>query len=428
MRFLIRAYFAALVATALFWISPNCNIRSHAAEQRGAVPCPNKAATEEATKRILDRFAADFAKASTPAKKVTLARELVRAAETEKEDAVRFMLLRLARDLAMDARDQESVIEAIRGILKHFLPDGKNSPREQLDYAESLRKQSKNLTGQRQRRLQADAAEWYLRAQPNVDGIDGLLVEKRLQEFGLFKTAPIVAPGVEASLAGTKDGSKMGHQELKSTKRSEAEGTVVCQSLIAKTKPEGLAAEAVAFDAPPGDGRRGANGFLIPAPETWATKGTAWRCSYRRDGTANGIHFIHPFQQGQVVVTLLTGVVHVDSPGKWQPGHLGYIPRTPGISLEKSANFERVLNMSGKNWHDISSALLANGQILIHIDQKLVVTGRVAAAVPLELGEGFQGPKLPRCLRPGEGGVIVGPRDSPGFNEALSIRNAEGEK
>jgi len=44
---------------------------------------------------------------------------------------------------------------------------------------------------------------------------------------------------------------------------------VVCGKLVSKRKPVGLNAWAVTFDAPPGNGRRGANGFLIDAPAGW---------------------------------------------------------------------------------------------------------------------------------------------------------------
>lgn len=290
---------------------------------------------------------------------------------------------------------------------------------EQVQLADGWWNLAATEKGLVQRNLLARAGVWYRKALPSESGLARVKIEKRLAEI------PSDAGRETSDAANTQPerGSPKVDAEPTlddSSPVAKGKGAVVCQTLAAKSKPTGLAAEAMPFDGPPGNGRRGANGFLLPSLDKWAAKGTAWSCQYRRDGSSRGIHFVHPFRQGHVVVTFLAGTVHVDSPGSWRPGQPGYVPGSSGLALERSKDFDQALDLSGNVWHTLRSVLLANGRILLYVDDRPVAAGRVPGAVPLELGAGFQGEGFPRRLQPGEAGVIIGPRDMQ-INEAQSI-------
>lgn len=192
---------------------------------------------------------------------------------------------------------------------------------------------------------------------------------------------------------------------------------LVCKGLVAKKTPQGLLAGAITFDAPPGDGRRGANGFIIHAPSHWEEEGTTWRCEYRRDGTARGVIFIHPFGDGHVVVTAFPpGNLHVASPGRW-PEFFAYIPRHASIL---QAEFPEDIRLDARG-RQLASTLTADGSYRFSVDGMQVAEGKVEAAEPLELSRDFHGTRLPEILRRGDAGIIVGPHDNPGINELQNI-------
>jgi len=142
-------------------------------------------------------------------------------------------------------------------------------------------------------RLRSRAAYWYRRASPNLSGLVKQKCEKRLEqipETNAPKEIQIVSPSPDGKLP------KKAPVETKSPAVAVApriDATPVCARLEAKKPPEGLAAGAIPFSAPRGEGRSGANGFLIEAAAGWDRRGTAWSCTYCRTESAEGVHFIN---------------------------------------------------------------------------------------------------------------------------------------
>ena len=198
------------------------------------------------------------------------------------------------------------------------------------------------------------------------------------------------------------------------------ESASACTKLEAKKPPVGLTPGAIPFSAPRGDGRSGANGFLVEATAGWETRGTAWACTYRRaHGDARGVQFIHPFRTGHIVVTVSRNGLHVGSPGKW-PSH-GFTPtQRTSLPLAKAINYAQAFDIEGDPARKLVSVLAPNGRYQFVLDGQLVAWSVVPFAMPLQLTPDFNGADLPMTLRLGMGGVIIGPRDR-GENRATDI-------
>ena len=148
-------------------------------------PRPSHDAIVKALAKVRDVYKADLAKANKPKEKATLAEELLTAADgVGQDDAGRLALLTLARDLAVDANDGRLAVKVVRAIVSRFVPDGPTDPAEQIRLgSESWTKAETALSDERLH-LQVQAAEWYVRAQPVVTGLDETLIAKRLAEIG----------------------------------------------------------------------------------------------------------------------------------------------------------------------------------------------------------------------------------------------------
>jgi len=196
--------------------------------------------------------------------------------------------------------------------------------------------------------------------------------------------------------------------------------SLICEKLESKRAPTALNAQAVAFNAPPGDGRRGANGFLIAAPAGWETKGTVWSCEFARDGHSRGILFIHPYQAGHVVVTVGPTGFHIGSPGEW-PKSRTYGPGYKGFPLQKSADFAEVFKLEDQS-HRLTSKLAANGSYEFLLDGKVVATTQVTSVLPMKFNASTKFTKQSVTeVAKGTGGVIIGPTDK-GSARASQLR------
>jgi len=208
----------------------------------------------------------------------------------------------------------------------------------------------------------------------------------------------------------------------------------VCGALQAKASPKELAADAVHFTAPRGNGRGGANGFLIRASADWREKGTEWRFHYVRSGSARGLQIVHPWQEGQILVAIHPGVVIVPG-GRW--AELGWRPSV-GVPVQKEAAHDEVLPVKDAVGHEVVSQLHPGGSYRLYFDGALVGTAEVAGSMPLSLevpagvrppGTGvwgqanFVGEDVSRPLKPGEAALIIGPQDQ-GSNVARDINFA----
>ncbi len=236
-------------------------------------------------------------------------------------------------------------------------------------------------------RLKQRATYWYLRALPNVTGLTRQKLMLQLDELA----------------AGSKDGGG-GPPRLPSHR-------VVCESLHAKGSPRNLIPEATPFGASRGDGRSGANGFLLNAPSGWQEHGTVWTCVYRRGGTARGVHFVHPVATGHIIVGVSNSNVSLYSSRSWPP--------RGDFKLQKSAEFNELFRLD-ETPHRLTSVVAADGTFRFYLDDALVAVGKATQAVPLELSEGFSGGGLPRALKPGEAAIVIGPMDN-GVNDAREV-------
>jgi serine/threonine protein kinase len=198
----------------------------------------------------------------------------------------------------------------------------------------------------------------------------------------------------------------------------------VCKRLEAKRSPLQLMEGAVRFTAPRGDGRGGANGFLIRAGDKWKELGTEWRFRYERSGSAWGIQVIHPWKTGHIIVLIHPGV-RILPGGRW--AGMGWHPRILGLPAGTTPAHNRFLPVKDGVSHQITSRLDGQGNYSLHFDEELLVEAKADFSKPLSLDvpedvrppgtgswgqSGFVGDGLPRDLALAEAGLIVGPRDS----------------
>jgi hypothetical protein len=237
-------------------------------------------------------------------------------------------------------------------------------------------------------KLQAHAAQWYRAAHEKVTGLDKVRIKKRLE-----------------SLDTKRQVAHSGAQQP--AKPPKLRFMPVCSLLQAKRPPDGLVNAALVFQAPAGDGRRGANGFFL-ATDSWSERGTAWICDYRRTGTARCIQFLHPYRNGHVLVTAGASSLHVASIERW--GERTYIPNEPGFALQKANDF-------GANYYlaatprKVMSYLGPEGQFRFYVDGTLVATAVITDAQPFHVTSEFKGANLPETLPAGMAGMIIGPTD-----------------
>ena len=119
----------------------------------------------KASEKIKDVYGDDLAKATKPREKASLAKQLLAAAKaSEKDDATRLALLKMASELAADADDPLLAMEAVKEIVRRFQPDGPSDATAQIERGNALWKKAEMAGADSRLRLQLQAAEWYLRA------------------------------------------------------------------------------------------------------------------------------------------------------------------------------------------------------------------------------------------------------------------------
>ncbi len=143
------------------------------------------------------------------------------------DPAGRYVLLQRARDLAADAGDSSVGIQAIQELVSQFVP---KQPQEWQAYAREghqLWNKGKDL------KTRLTAAECYMRCLDNLEGIQKVVVEKRLRELG-WKPGPIDFSFAESEEGWTarKDVADLEARDGYLTGRvTGADPQVVCQGL-----------------------------------------------------------------------------------------------------------------------------------------------------------------------------------------------------
>jgi len=132
-------------------------------------------------------FGADIARAKKPSEKAAIAKRLLGIAkETSDDEAGRLMLLVEARRLAVAGKDKRTAAEASQAIAERYVT-AKGEPtdaKEQLRKAQELWDKATDAAGDGRLALQAEAVEWYARAQAGtLSGIERHVVERRMKEM-----------------------------------------------------------------------------------------------------------------------------------------------------------------------------------------------------------------------------------------------------
>ncbi len=154
----------------------------------GPFPRPSKDAIAKAEEKIRDVYKGDLAKAIKPSDKAALAATFVTAADgVGSDDASRFVLWTMAKDLAVDANDVRLAMKAVTAIVNRFQPDGPTDAKTQIERGNAAWKEAEVAPAEKRLGLKIQAAEWYLRAKPAATGVDETLIAKRLAEFGEVK-------------------------------------------------------------------------------------------------------------------------------------------------------------------------------------------------------------------------------------------------
>ncbi|MEM7477879.1 MAG: hypothetical protein AAF483_23075 [Planctomycetota bacterium] len=201
---------------------------------------------------------------------------------------------------------------------------------------------------------------------------------------------------------------------------------LICDVLHAKTMPTELEVNAMAFTGPPGDGRRGSAGFVVQTKELIKGAGTQWQFLFQRDASGFGFQVIHPFKNGQVVVSLVGSTVSIHRGGDWS--EIGWGNPDTNEPVELADGALEILPLPADKPQAVLSRLNAEGQYELWIAGFLICTHRVDDVKALKLKTGkkgfwlgsswdkttFKGDDFRSKLKPGEGGLILGPMDGSG--------------
>ncbi|QDU25227.1 hypothetical protein ETAA8_02900 [Anatilimnocola aggregata] len=297
------------------------------------------------------------------------------------------------------------------------------------------------------------AGYWYQAVVGKASGLAKAKINLRIEEInGTLKVASVspvrpdpFAPGPSATIPTPMPMPKPKPVPLppepktKTAKNRiptplEMETGTVCELLQGKRMPDGLWKSAIPFNAPVGDGRKGANGFAIMAGDRWKKEGTTWKFQYTWSGSAQGVEIAHPFQLGQVLIRLVPGKngVGITAGGNW--GEIGWgMTGKRKVPVEFSLESQTVFPLEKDVTYDVVSQLLVDGRYGLFINKQLMAYSVIPAAIPLDLklpdgmaapqsraGSVFTGDNMPRALKAGEACLIVGPLDN-GLNKASAI-------
>ncbi len=268
-------------------------------------------------------------------------------------------------------------------------------------------------------KLRSRAAHWYRQAAPNLSGLVKQKCEKRLEQ--IQETS---APNDVKTVSSSMDEKPLKTARVEPKQPAVAtvpriDSTPVCAKLEAKKPPEGLAAGTIPFTAPRGEGRSGANGFLIEAARGVGPSrhGLGLHLPPHR---IRGRRSLHPSAGGGA----RDGHGHTQWTPRRKPRPVAF-PRLPTAAADEPAlgdgqQFRAGVGHRGGRTAQSGSILAPDGRFQFLLDGQLLAVTVVPPAAPLQLTPDFQGEKLPMTLRPGMAGVIIGPRDG-GLNRATDI-------
>ena len=197
----------------------------------------------------------------------------------------------------------------------------------------------------------------------------------------------------------------------------------IAETIKGKSTPTGVHPGVVAFHAPDGNGRRGANGLYVP-PGKFSPGGiTEMTFTHQRGGHARGVQIIHPLNDGHVVVTILKDQINVVPGGSW-PGHFG----RKSSPTEVTDAFAELFPLEEEQVISVRTRVFPNGVTEVAVDGKVMETTVVEKVSPFTLTEGFKlmgeagadAVSLPTTWPAGSAGIILGPLDK-GMNIAQKV-------
>ncbi len=206
----------------------------------------------------------------------------------------------------------------------------------------------------------------------------------------------------------------------------------VAAEVKAKAKEVTVATGVIVFDAPGGDGRRGAKGVLLVNAPLTGKNGSTWSFNYSRKGSDRGLFIIHPHGQGQMISHVHKDGVGISTPRLWT--EVGYNVGDRK-RVQKARGFDEVFPLKDDEVYQVVSRLDGQGGYDLTINGKSMAAARVAATSPLSLemnpemkfpgsGRGatdFKGDDLPRRWAAGYAAVLLGPLDT-GHNLCREVR------
>lgn len=197
----------------------------------------------------------------------------------------------------------------------------------------------------------------------------------------------------------------------------ETEWLHVADEMQAKRDAIKLIEGATAFEGPPGNGRRGAHGFLLPVSPSSGARRSEWRFTWEWNDTARGVHVVHPFRTGHLLVLIYREYASIYPGGDWP--HDEYLGKS-SHPVQTTEAYESLFPLSAKKPVTIVSRLEADGRYSLLIEDRVVLMSKIDAAEPLSLPDSFEGDRLPTTWPAGSAGMIVGPVDT-GFNRVSDI-------
>jgi hypothetical protein len=179
-------------------------------------------------------------------------------------------------------------------------------------------------------------------------------------------------------------GLGIGQQPATPARAPAAQPVAVADVLDATKGAVKPASGTIEFDGPAGgNDRMKSKGILLKAKPT-PQSGSTWEFTYRRTGYHLPIQIIHPFADGQVIVSFSRNKVGLAAVKEWT--ELGYaISKTFTDVVEKTEQFSEVFPLLEGDEYHIVSRLGADGVYQLQINGKPVANATVRNAFPLSL-------------------------------------------
>ncbi|GEM_PF-2963534 len=192
----------------------------------------------------------------------------------------------------------------------------------------------------------------------------------------------------------------------------------VIQQLAAKRIPEGIGEGVTVFPGARGNGRVGAWCLYVPLESTEIANGTEWQFEFRTGGSSRGLHIIHPWRDGQLVVFMYRDRIAVNPVGEKRDNYL-LQSRHP---VEQTPAWNDTFPLKSGSPYQVKSRLYPDGRYVLEMNGEVVATSSIDTVTPFKLNEKFNHAKALREWQPGMAGLMVGPRDSAGVNSVTGVK------